>query len=42
VIRGRKLGSLRKSGIASSLSVIGSDKLDDVVDDKEETKWRRT
>jgi hypothetical protein len=42
VTRGRKVGSLRKSGVASRLSVIGSDKLEDVVDDKRETKWRRT
>jgi hypothetical protein len=40
VTRGRKVGSLRKSGVGSRVSVIGSDKLDDVADDKKETKWR--
>jgi hypothetical protein len=34
--------TMRKSGAGSMFSVIGSDKLDDVVDDKKETKWRLT
>jgi hypothetical protein len=37
----RKVGSLRKSGVVSRVSVIGSDKLEGVVDGKKETKWRQ-